>query len=803
MRIRILGGGVAGLAGAVALRRRCGLDDVVVFERDSPAQLWRRPGHGMMLMPNGVAALRALGADSCIDRCRALDRAVFEDDRGRVLRIDRLENVYCVTRRDLVDALRGALEDGSVEYGRRCTSVVLDAPPAGARGAQRVSSVNFSTSASLHDGDADLFVGADGPRSALCAALNPGLARVHSRVFEIVMSTRLPELASQLGPTFLKTVFPDRGLAFGLLSPSADHVIGFLQFDTQRYGVPVAQSGSSLLDFAAGLLGDPPEQVARFLREADASTAHLWRPLDAQIAPRLWAANATLIGDAAHPLLPFSSQGVGAALEDAVGLADAIAHVGARPDLLPRALAGFCADRRAGVRGFVDGGRRILSHFVGASPGFVVPYVHAAAPTALLRAADSPHEDRMFADDAVDLVTLRQRAYNHRWAVQRPDVIPLTAADPDFPVCEEIIAAVQRHLAARYIPYGPPEGLPEFRRAAADTLHLRHGLPCDPDSIFPTDGAASALFLAARLALPERGDEAIIPDPVDFLLERSVLAAGGRVKRWPIVAGRFDAAWLESLVTPRTRLICLCNPHNPLGRVLRRDELEAIADVALRHDLRILSDEVWSDIVYRPQTHVSIAALGNDIAARTFTVFGFSKSYGLAGMRLGLLATPDPSQRRRIMTIAHADDTVYGASTISQVAGAAAYELADAWLERFVGHLRRRRDQVVARLAAIPGVRCAVPQGTFVAFPNVSQLAVDQDDLAARLLEHHAVAVVPGSREFFGPGAAGHLRLSFATSRGILAEGLDRIEAGLRSVADEPATAGAHSDEAVIAAGRP
>jgi len=364
--------------------------------------------------------------------------------------------------------------------------------------------------------------------------------------------------------------------------------------------------------------------------------------------------------------------------------------------------------------------------------------------------------------------------------VQRPGVIPLTAADPDFPVCDEIIAAVQRHLDAGYLSYGPPDGLPELRHIATETLRHRHGLPCDPDTLFPTDGAASALFLAARLVLSVPGDEAIVPDPADFLLERSVLAAGGVVERWP-VAGGYDADELEALVSPRTRLIALCNPHNPLGRVLRRDELEAIAEVALRHNLWILSDEVWSDIVYAPHAHISMASLGPDVAARTFTVFGFSKSYGLAGMRLGLLAAPDAASRRRIMELAHAEDTAYGASTISQVAGAAAYELGDEWLARFVAHLRRRRDQAVAGLGAIPGVRCAVPEGTFVAFPDVTRLGIDQDELAHRLLADHDVAVVPGSRAFFGPGAAGHLRLSFATSREILAEGLDRIATGLQS----------------------
>jgi hypothetical protein len=321
-----------------------------------------------------------------------------------------------------------------------------------------VRSVGFAAGPSLSGADADLFVGADGARSVLCAALNPGPARACSCVLEIVMSTRLPELAAHLGSTFLKTVFPDRGLAFGLLSPSTDHVLGFLQFDMQRHGVPPGAAGSGLVDFAAALLGDMPDPVASFLRNADRSTAHLWRPVDGEVAANLCASNAVVIGDAAHPLLPFCSQGVGAALEDAVILADAIAGAGARRSLLPQALAGFCEDRRADMAGFVDGGRRILSHFVGTTPGFVAPYVHAGSGRPASRPVAAPDEDPLFADDVVDLATLRQRAYNYRWAVQPPGVIPLTPADPDFPVCEEIIAAVQRHLGAGYVPYGPPRG---------------------------------------------------------------------------------------------------------------------------------------------------------------------------------------------------------------------------------------------------------------------------------------------------------------------------------------------------------
>jgi salicylate hydroxylase len=196
-------------------------------------------------------------------------------------------------------------------------------------------------------------------------------------VFEIVMSTCLPELAAHLGSTFLKTVLADRGLAFGLLSPAGDDVIGFLQFDVQRHGTPSRTAESGLVDFATTLLGSVPEPVASFLRNADESTAHLWRPMDGEIAANCCASNAVVIGDAAHPLLPFSSQGVGSALEDAIALADVIEGASGRRELLPQALAGFCEERRRDVGRFVDGGRLILSHFVGASSGLVAPYVYA------------------------------------------------------------------------------------------------------------------------------------------------------------------------------------------------------------------------------------------------------------------------------------------------------------------------------------------------------------------------------------------------------------------------------------------
>jgi aspartate/methionine/tyrosine aminotransferase/Ca2+-binding EF-hand superfamily protein len=397
--------------------------------------------------------------------------------------------------------------------------------------------------------------------------------------------------------------------------------------------------------------------------------------------------------------------------------------------------------------------------------------------------AASAEADPMFSDAAVNIAVLRKRAYNYRWAVQPPDVIPLTAADPDFPVAPEIVRAIEAYVKAGHLSYGPAEGLPELRSIASERLSARGGVACSPEAVFVTDGAASALFLVARFALKEPGDEAIVFDPVDFLFERSALAAGGVVKRLPLRRGRdysFDPDELESLVTSRTRLLSICSPHNPLGRVWTKRELEQLTTVAVRHNLWILSDEVWSDIVYPPHRHISTASVDPEVHRRTFSIFGFSKSYGLAGLRLGLLISPTHDVHRAIVRISHADDTAYGVSTLSQVAGTAAYRECDGWLERFLVHLRSQRDYAVDRLNRM-GASCIAPQGTYVVFPNVSAITSDATVLAAQLLAHHRVAVVPGSPAFFGPGAEGHLRMSFATSRSILKEGLDRVEAGLEA----------------------
>lgn len=386
-----------------------------------------------------------------------------------------------------------------------------------------------------------------------------------------------------------------------------------------------------------------------------------------------------------------------------------------------------------------------------------------------------------FSDDDVPLGLLRQRAFNLRWAQQPPGVIPLTAADPDFPVCSAVQEHLIRYVRDGVLSYVPPEGLPQFRETVAEWMRSTRNFECCAEDVFATDSAASAMAVVARASLA-RGDEVLMPDPVDFLLQHTVEQAGAvpmRVRITSSTSAEEFISGLEAQLSPRTRMLWLCSPHNPLGVVYTREWLHKVADWAVSRGLRILSDEIWSDIVYPPNQHVAVAALGPEIARKTVTIYGFSKNFALAGLRVGCVICSDGSWRRQIVTASDAESTVYGVSALSQVAVVGALKDGREWLADFVGHLHSQRDYVAERLAKWPGVTTFVPQGTYVIFPNVSKIDSDVERLCKRLVEEAKVALVPGAARWFGPGAAGHVRICFATSRGILQRAFTRLDKAL------------------------
>jgi aspartate/methionine/tyrosine aminotransferase len=385
-----------------------------------------------------------------------------------------------------------------------------------------------------------------------------------------------------------------------------------------------------------------------------------------------------------------------------------------------------------------------------------------------------------FTDSDINMKALRQRAFNLRWATLPEDVIPLTAADPDFKCAPEIIEAINAYSAERTFAYGPAEGLKEFREVIAKTVGERKHIHTTPDLILPVDSAAQGMFVIAKYCL-QPGDEAIVFDPVDFLFKTSVEAAGGKAVLFPIdvATGKFDADHLRSLITPKTKLLCLCNPHNPVGKVYTKEELTTIGQIAIEHDLWIMNDEIWSDIIFPHTTFTSIASVSPEIAERTLTVYGFSKSFGLAGLRVGFIISPSAMVHEGIVETSMVRTTAFGVSTVSQVAAQAAFEKCWYWVDGFVQHLTLNKNYAVGRLNKMHGISCHNPQGCYLVFPDITSTKRSSTSLTELLLKEGKVAVVPGAAKWFGPGAEGHIRICIATSHNILKEGLDRMEQAL------------------------
>lgn len=383
----------------------------------------------------------------------------------------------------------------------------------------------------------------------------------------------------------------------------------------------------------------------------------------------------------------------------------------------------------------------------------------------------------MFHHSSINLDILKKRAYNLRWATVPEGVIPLTAADPDFPSAPEIADAICDFAKERYLCYCPPSGLPEFNESMARFFREKRSIPASADLIFPVDSAAFGIYLTCKAFLLP-GEEAIIFDPVDFLFRFSIESVGGVAVPFQIPPGpaAVDFDKLESLITKNTRMLCLCNPLNPTGKVFTKDELTTFGNIASKYNLIILSDEIWSDIVFAPAVFTSIASINEEIRNRTVTVTGFSKSYGLAGLRIGALMASNKDHYNKLRNAFLHDSTIHGANVISQIAAAAALDKCEGWLSKFVVHLQEMRDLCVNELNSIPGFNCISPDGCYVVFTDISGTGKTSSEIHELLLKEAKVAIVPGLKEWFGAGSEGYFRISFATSQVILEEAFSRIK---------------------------
>lgn len=382
--------------------------------------------------------------------------------------------------------------------------------------------------------------------------------------------------------------------------------------------------------------------------------------------------------------------------------------------------------------------------------------------------------------------TLSITATAKAMAAQGIDVIDFASGEPDFDTPEPVKAAAEAAMRAGFTKYTPSSGIDELRAAIADRLKTEQGLQYEKAQVLVSCGAKHSLYNLAE-ALLEAGDEVIIPTPFWVSYQDQVLLNDATPVLLPTREEdgyAIHEAELERRVTPRTKAIIVNGPCNPTGATYDRATLEGIAAVALRHDVLIISDEIYEKVLYDGLRHVSIAALGPEVAARTVVINGVSKAYAMTGWRIGYAAGP-----KDLIT---AMGNIQSQSTsnpcsISQKAAVAALRLGDSFTQEMVREFDRRRRVMVERLNKMRGVSCRMPSGAFYAFPNISGILQRRSnsgvlssasDVAGYLLKEAQVAVVPG--EPFG--SPDHIRLSYATSMEAIERGLGRIERALAAL---------------------
>ncbi len=355
------------------------------------------------------------------------------------------------------------------------------------------------------------------------------------------------------------------------------------------------------------------------------------------------------------------------------------------------------------------------------------------------------------------------------------EIIHLEIGQPDVPTFENIAQAGIRAIQQGHTRYNPPAGLLALRQAIAEDASRRLGIEVRPSQVVVGPGAKPALFFPT-LALVRPGDEVIYPDPEFPTYSAMIGVAGGVSVPVPLREEddfAFDLEIFDRSVSDCTRLIVLNSPSNPTGGVLPMAMLEHIADVAQRHDIWVLSDEIYSRVTFDGVSVPSIVSLPG-MAERTVICDGFSKTYAMTGWRLGFGIMPEPLAEQVALLLTH---SIGCTATFTQYAGLEALTGPQGQVEAVVAEYQRRRDVLVAGLNAIPGVRCRVPQGALYTFPNITAFDRTSAWLANYLLEEAGVAVLPGSA--FGAAGEGYLRLCFANSMQNIQTALERISGAL------------------------
>jgi aspartate aminotransferase len=350
------------------------------------------------------------------------------------------------------------------------------------------------------------------------------------------------------------------------------------------------------------------------------------------------------------------------------------------------------------------------------------------------------------------------------------NIVHLEIGEPDFITPSNIRDAATKAMNDGYTHYSNSQGIIPLRKVIAAEIAKTVGIPVDPDNIIVTPGAKPIMFYSI-ITLLEEGDEAIYPDPGFPIYESMIKFTGAKAVPAPLreeLEFRLDVDELEKLITPRTRMIILNSPQNPTGSMLSESDLRRIAELAIKNDIVIFSDEVYDQIVYEGKPF-SIASLPG-MLERTILLNGFSKTYAMTGWRLGYAAMPkelvDPVNKLIV-------NSVSCTPTFIQYAGIEALSGPQDSVPAMVAEFRKRRDLIVKGLNEIEGVTCVLPKGAFYVFPNIKKLGMTSDEAFNYFLNEAGVAGLSGTA--FGKYGEGYLRLSYATSQENLKKALDRM----------------------------
>ncbi len=353
------------------------------------------------------------------------------------------------------------------------------------------------------------------------------------------------------------------------------------------------------------------------------------------------------------------------------------------------------------------------------------------------------------------------------------DIIHLEVGRPSFDTPEFIKDATKKALDDGMVHYGDFAGEPALREEVVRKVRKKNDLDISPDNVLVTNGLTHASY-AVIMAAIDPGDEVILLEPYYPQHINKIELAGGRIVKAALNKSdnfTIDPEAVEAAITPKTKMICLVNPANPTGRVYSRKELEALADIAIRHDLLVLSDEVYEEIVYDGNMHISIASLPG-MFERTFSLFAFTKAYAMDGWRLGFIVADArfmPALKKiTVNDVAHVNVFI-------QMGAAAALAQGGEVVREMVAEDKRRRDLVCQRLNQMSGIHCPASEGTIYAFPDITTTGLSAQEIADGLLENAHVVVEAGT--FYGDAGEGHIRVCFG------AEPYERIDEALDRMA--------------------